>query len=856
VSQCAGDGWFAIDELTRDPSGITSLTLRFGGSCPGLPGFRGKVHWNAADTTPPVQPVVPVPAGLWDTSPAVGPHQSYVAIDSQTGDFIGEGADALYTKANSVLAVAEDGKDVKVSVTGDRSWTGTFRPMEVLESLEVGYYSPATGTGGSVNPRRGAMDWQNCGGGSSWFAVDQLTRSAGVISTLTIRFAVSCAGRPPLYGKVHWDAADTTAPSGAPEAIPGGLWDVADPVGPGLSYAVLDSDPGDLIAGGNDGSFSHANARVAVAESQGALKVQVDELSTWKGTFSTVPGAPLTVGYFGSPDAYPAVNPTSSAMAWTRGAPAASPTPCALVDGWFAIDQLTRSAGVLTSATIRFDITCDGQHHLKGKVRWLASDTTTPGMVTPVPGGLWDVTPPGVTGDYLFLDGVAGDPLTNGDGVLVSGPGSSVLAGDSEGRLDGFAGAAPELSAIYSFDGVDSLGTVQAGYYPNLSTATQDNPVLGGVAVDRIVNSQRVPCAAPRLGWFAVDKATRVDGHITQLDLRFEQSCNGAPAMHGRIHIDKGGLPAGPPVGALESVALVQGGVKLDGWALDPETASSIPVQVKVDGVLATTITADDDRPDIASANPLYGAPHGFGTTVQMSAGSHQLCVVAVNTGVGTDTVLDCRTVLVGAGSPFGSLDWVRAGLGSVSVSGWAIDPDTASSIPVHVYVDSSLTPLTADGSRPDVGAVFQGYGSAHGFSGQIAAAPGSHQVCAYGINTGVGANALIGCRTVVVPGGSPFGSLDLVSGAPGKVNVSGWAIDPDTAASIQVHVYVDSSLTPLAANGNRPDVGAVYPGYGPTHGFSAQITATPGAHQVCVYGINTGVGDNAPLGCRTVTVS
>jgi hypothetical protein len=86
-------------------------------------------------------------------------------------------------------------------------------------------------------------------------------------------------------------------------------------------------------------------------------------------------------------------------------------------------------------------------------------------------------------------------------------------------------------------------------------------------------------------------------------------------------------------------------------------------------------------------------------------------------------------------------------------------------------------------------------------------------------------------------------------------VTVSGWTLDPDTTASIPVHIYVDAAGTAFTANRDRPDVGAVYPALGAAHGFSETVAATPGSHQVCAYGINTGPGGPALLGCRTVTV-
>jgi len=114
--------------------------------------------------------------------------------------------------------------------------------------------------------------------------------------------------------------------------------------------------------------------------------------------------------------------------------------------------------------------------------------------------------------------------------------------------------------------------------------------------------------------------------------------------------------------------------------------------------------------------------------------------------------LLGCRAVDVPSGHPFGSLDGARAaGGGRIDVSGWAIDPNAGSgAIDVHFYVNGVFKgALTADGSRPDVGAAFPAYGANHGFSGQLDAVATSNTVCAYGINQGMGGNVLLGCRVV-----------------------------------------------------------------------------------------------------------
>ena len=60
---------------------------------------------------------------------------------------------------------------------------------------------------------------------------------------------------------------------------------------------------------------------------------------------------------------------------------------------------------------------------------------------------------------------------------------------------------------------------------------------------------------------------------------------------------------------------------------------------------------------------------------------------------------------------------------------------------------------LTANESRPDVGAVYPQAGGLHGYSAAIPVAPGAHNLCAYAIDAAVSwMNTPLGCRTVTAP--------------------------------------------------------------------------------------------------------
>ena len=209
---------------------------------------------------------------------------------------------------------------------------------------------------------------------------------------------------------------------------------------------------------------------------------------------------------------------------------------------------------------------------------------------------------------------------------------------------------------------------------------------------------------------------------------------------------------------------------------------------------------------------------------------------------------------------PFGSFDTARAdGTGHLSVSGWTIDPDTPTvSTRVHVYVDGRGTAVTANVPRPDVATANPGAGPLHGFTADFDASSGAHTVCVYGIDTSVSSlNTRLGCRTVTVSPRTPIGSFDTATAnASGGLVVTGWTIDRDTPTDpTRVHIYVDGRGTALTANLSRPDVAAANPGAGPLHGFAATLEAAPGAHTVCVYGIDTSFSSlDTRLGCRTVT--
>jgi hypothetical protein len=88
------------------------------------------------------------------------------------------------------------------------------------------------------------------------------------------------------------------------------------------------------------------------------------------------------------------------------------------------------------------------------------------------------------------------------------------------------------------------------------------------------------------------------------------------------------------PFGSLDSVTGVVGGVHVYGWAMDPDTQNPVTMHVYADGRYVGQFVANRSRPDVDDAYH-RGAGYGYSNTVGVPAGSHRVCVYAINVGKG-----------------------------------------------------------------------------------------------------------------------------------------------------------------------------------------------------------------------------
>jgi len=199
------------------------------------------------------------------------------------------------------------------------------------------------------------------------------------------------------------------------------------------------------------------------------------------------------------------------------------------------------------------------------------------------------------------------------------------------------------------------------------------------------------------------------------------------------------------------SVDDAAGGATVMGWAFDhSQLATSIDVEVYVDGI-------ERGRWLAASASDYlfaYGVPgrHGYVGFVALTAGDHEICVLAIDRAPGADVALGCRTVTANPVlySPEGDIAISMNANGSLSVRGWAFDrSDLGTPIQVAVFQNGSLTAAPfANGPSPELAA----YGlPSRGIDLRLPPVSRNTPVeaCVIGLNVGSGENRWLRCVSV-----------------------------------------------------------------------------------------------------------
>jgi hypothetical protein len=466
-----------------------------------------------------------------------------VRLQSEPGDYVGQGLDYEYTQADARFDVTAIGGRLVVTIAGDESWTGVFQEPENLGTLTPGTWDEVTRFP-FHDPMVGGLEWSGEGRGCNTltgaFTIERATYTDGTLTAIDLRFEQRCeGGTPELFGEIHWDASDTTAPPGPVSPAPDGLW----APGPGStpasgSWVFVESDPGDYVGAGRSYIYTTENAGLTAAETGGHLTVQVNGFETWFGDFQTMDTATrLEPGYYGKLQRYPFHNSARGGLSWYgegRG--------CNALGGWFVVDSVTYAAGALTAVDLRFEQHCEGgTPALHGAIHWDVADAAPPSGPKDPPTGLWHpaaVMPS--TGNFVYLESEAGDLLGAGETYLYTQADAVLTAVSSGAHLA--VGVSGDESWSGNFQAMSSITQLRPGYYGHLTRYPFQNPAFGGLDW----SGMGLGCNM-LTGWFVIDSVTYTSDALTAIDLRFEQHCDGATAaLHGRVRWDASDTTAPP----------------------------------------------------------------------------------------------------------------------------------------------------------------------------------------------------------------------------------------------------------------------------------------------------------------------
>lgn len=318
---------------------------------------------------------------LWRPAQGIAPATgSFAYFESQPGDPLGFGESQLYTKADSVFAVASSGHWLTVGVFAQEQWFGSFAGRQADGRVVPGFYGGMRKFPGA-DPSRGGLAWihsgLHCDALTGWVMVDSVSYDGDILAAIDLRFEQHCNDiAPALRGRIRWSASDTTAPPG-PADPPAGLWQPAASALPASgNYVYMESDAEHPIGQGQTLLYTGKNAAIEVqtagprpADHSGPrASFYVYGDIWWSGDFVGMSNqSQLVPGYYGKLTRYPFQNPAVGGLGFSG-----RHLNCNTLTGWFVIDHIAYAQGEVVALDARFEHHCYGeQPAVRGKVHWI-----------------------------------------------------------------------------------------------------------------------------------------------------------------------------------------------------------------------------------------------------------------------------------------------------------------------------------------------------------------------------------------------------------------------------------------------------------------------------------------------------
>jgi hypothetical protein len=187
---------------------------------------------------------------------------------------------------------------------------------------------------------------------------------------------------------------------------------------------------------------------------------------------------------------------------------------------------------------------------------------------------------------------------------------------------------------------ISSMNPFPGGFEMSGTVSDADGPV-GAVNVE--IDGQAVSGAAlSGNSWSA-----RLSGIVGGTRRICAVAANTGPGVDTRFDCNLVGIPGGSPWGNLDSVTVNGRYVTLWGWAFDPEAPGPTQVNITLDGRHQWPTPASVPRPEIVPFFPFSDARKGYRFEMNVGPGTHTVCAVAMNTGLGSSRTLGCQTVVI-----------------------------------------------------------------------------------------------------------------------------------------------------------------------------------------------------------------
>lgn len=326
-----------------------------------------------------------------------------LTLDSENGDYIGQGLDHLYTPAEGSFSVSSSsgGRVVSVRFTGTATsawWNLQFKAPEG-EVLTRGPYEGAT-RAAFASPTRPGLDVSGSGRGCNTlegrFDVTEISFTNGSVTHLAAAFEQRCDGSSAsLRGEILWyadapfdppldsdgdtvpdtvDNCDVTANPDQGNADRDRLGDACDPRFDDTSL-TFDSEAGDWVGQGVTETWYLEDGTFTASGTPGTVTVAFNGGPTnWTLAFDAPTGTTLAPGEYAGVTRHPfnGDGPGLSVSGSGRG--------CNTLTGSFTIREIVwAGSGTLERFSADFVQYCDSSPGaLRGVVRVNAADTTAP----------------------------------------------------------------------------------------------------------------------------------------------------------------------------------------------------------------------------------------------------------------------------------------------------------------------------------------------------------------------------------------------------------------------------------------------------------------------------------------------